>query len=186
MTRRCFAAALSLLLGGCGLVPPTHLGGISATVAPIDYGRRLCAHLDPESYSSCVSQVLDEIERGQPARLPPGYSTSGPFAVIMDGQVYIGDYRSSPFKADFRVSNGTDVCRGGYNAFTGSADAIFDVYCDDGRSGWADIIRASDGRNGIGKIALDDGTEATLSSVICPSATWGKGGTIRFELRSEE
>jgi hypothetical protein len=174
MTRRHFAAVLSLLLGGCGLVPPTHLGGISATVSPIDYGRRLCAHLDPESYSSCVSQVLDEIDRGQPTRLPPGYSTSGPFAVIMGGQVYIGDYRSSPFKADFRVSNGQHVCRGGYNAFTGSADAIFDVYCNDGRNGWADIIRASDGRNGIGKIALDDGTEGDIVFGHLPLADVGQ------------
>jgi hypothetical protein len=165
MTRRYPAALLPILpilLGACGLVPPNHLGGIGATVSPIDYGRRLCAHLDPESYSSCVSQVLDESDRSQPGRLPPGDSTSGPFAVMMDGEVYIGDYRSSPFAADFSVSNGRNGCRGGYNAFTGSADAVFDVYCDDGRSGWADIIRASDGRNGIGKIALDDGTEGSI------------------------
>jgi hypothetical protein len=80
----------------------------------------------------------------------------------MGGEVYVGDYRSNPFKADFRVSNGRNGCRGAYNAITGSADAVFDVYCDDGRSGWADVIRAGDGRNGIGKIALDDGAEGDI------------------------
>jgi hypothetical protein len=175
MTRLHLAASLSLLLGACSLVPPNHLGGISASVSPMDYARRLCAHLDPESYSSCVSEVLDEVDRGQPNRLPPGYSTSGPFAVIMDGDVYIGDYRSSLFMADFRVSNGQHGCRGGYNAFTGSADAVFDVYCDDGRSGWADMIRASDGRNGIGKIALDDGTEGDIVFGHLPLGSLDRG-----------
>jgi hypothetical protein len=156
------AALLSILLGACGLVPPNHLGGISTSVSPMDYARRLCAHLPLEEYPSCVSGVLDEIDRPRPDIPPPGHSTSGPFAVIMDGEIYLGDYRSSPFAADFRVSNGRHQCRGAYSAFRGSADANYDVYCDDGRAGWADVIRARDGRNGIGKIALDDGTRGEI------------------------
>lgn len=161
MPRLHLAVTLAALLGGCAIVPPNHLGGIATSVTPMDYARRLCGHLDLQSYATCLNEVLDGInQRGN--RLPPGYSTYGPFAVIMDGDVYIGDYRSWPFAAEFRVSNGRKGCRGSYNAFTGSADAIFDVYCDDGRSGWADMIRAADGRNGIGKIGLDDGTAGEI------------------------
>ncbi|MCG6897124.1 MAG: hypothetical protein LJE61_14870 [Thiocapsa sp.] len=162
MNRPPLVALLSILLGGCALVPPNHLGAITTNVSPMDYAERLCAHLDLESYSSCASRVLDDIDEARLERLPPGGSTSGPFAVLMDGDIYLGDYRSSPFAASFRVSNGRHHCRGGYDVFRGSVDALFDVYCDDGRSGWADIIRASDGRNGIGKIALDDGTEGDI------------------------
>ncbi len=162
MFRLVVIAFLSTLLGGCGLLLPNHQGGISTTVSPEDYGRRLCEHLDPEDYPSCLSQVLDYFERPRPDTLPAGHSTSGPFAVMMGGEVYMGDYDSTPFQADFRVSNGRTSCRGSYNAFGGSVDAVFDVYCDDGRSGWADIILARDGRNGIGKLALDDGTRGKI------------------------
>lgn len=163
MSRSLLLAGLSLAVGGCALVPPTHLGGISATIPPEEYGSLLCAHLDLEAYPSCVSQVLDYFEnRARPEDLPMGHSTSGPFAVMMEGSVYIGDYKSTPFTASFWVSNGEHGCRGSYNAFAGSADALFDVYCDDGRAGWADLILAGDGRNGIGKIALDDGTQGDI------------------------
>jgi hypothetical protein len=174
MPRLHVVATLSILLGGCALVPPTHLGGIATTVTPMDYGRRLCAHVAPESYATCLNEVLDDINHRH-HRLPPGLSTSGPFAVIMDGEVYLGDYRSSLFAADFTVASASHRCRGGYNAFTGSADALFDVYCDDGRSGWADLIRASDGRNGIGKIGLDDGTEGDIVFGYLPLGEAGYG-----------
>lgn len=162
MSRLLAIAGLSVLLGGCGLVPPNHLGGISATVTPEDYGRRLCQHLDLEDYPSCLSQVLEYFEPPQATTLPSGHSTSGPFAVIMENEFYMGNYRSDLFNASFHVSNGRKGCRGSYSAFAGSADANFDVYCDDGRKGWADIILARDGRNGIGKIALNDGTQGEI------------------------
>lgn len=162
MSRLVASAGLSILLGGCGLFPPSHQGGISTTVSPEDYGQRLCGHLDLEDYPSCLSQVLDYFEQPHADTLPAGHSTSGPFAVVMGGDVYMGHYSSDPFQASFRVSNGRNGCRGSYNILTGSADAIFDVYCDDGRNGWADIILASDGRNGIGKLALDDGSQGEI------------------------
>jgi hypothetical protein len=161
MTRFHLVATLSTLLGGCGLVQPNHLGGISVAVAPMDYGRRLCAPAEPESHASCLNRVLDDIDR-RGRRPSAGSSTAGPFAVIMQGDIFLGDYRSSLFAAEFNVAKADQRCRGAYNAFTGSADALFDVYCDDGRSGWADLIRAHDGRNGIGKIVLDDGTEGDI------------------------
>lgn len=162
MSRLVAILGLSVLLGGCGAFPPGHQGGISTTVTPQEYGERLCRHLDLEDYPSCLSQVLDYFERPTPDDLPPGHSTSGPFAVLLGGDVYMGRYSSSPFAADFRVSNGRQGCRGSYSAFAGSSDAIFDVHCDDGRSGWADIVLDSDGRNGIGKLALNDGAHGEI------------------------
>jgi hypothetical protein len=161
MTRFVFSVAVPLLVSGCALVPPTHLGGIATTVSPTDYAERLCAAVDLESYATCMNEVLEGInQRRNP--MAPGDATSGPFAVIMEGDVYVGSYWTAVFVGRFSVSTGNKACRGEYNAFTGSADAIFDVYCDDGRSGWADLIRSMDGRNGIGKIALDDGTEGEV------------------------
>lgn len=163
MSRLAIIAGLSCLLAGCGLVSPKHIGGISATVTPEDYAQRLCGHLDLEDYPSCLTQVLEYFERPRPNDLPPGHSTSGPFAVMMDGKVYMGTYgKDSPFNSSFRVANGNKSCRGSYSAFHGSADALFDVYCNDGRSGWADLIHDSSGRDGIGKIALDDGTKGEI------------------------
>ncbi|MBK1719979.1 hypothetical protein [Thiocystis violacea] len=156
------AAGLSTLLGGCVLLPPAHLGGISTKVAPEDYGQRLCGHLDLEDYSACLSQVLEYFETPRSDTIPAGHSTSGPIAVTLDDKVYIGHYDSSPLASSFRVSSGSNTCSGGYSAFAGSVDAVFDVYCNDGRSGWADLILAMDGRNGIGRLALDDGSKGGI------------------------
>lgn len=156
------AAGLCVLLGGCALLPPNRLGGIATKVAPEDYAQRLCRHLDLEDYSACVSEVLDYFERPRPDTIPAGQSTSGPIAVALDQRIYLGHYDSSPFAASFRVTNGNAACSGSYNAFGGSSDALFDVYCNDGRSGWADLILALDGRNGIGKLMLDDGSQGEI------------------------
>jgi len=132
-------------------------------VSPEDYGDRLCRHLDLDDYPACLSQVLDYFDEPLADDIPPGQSTSGPFAVAMDGGLYMGTYQSlPPFSASFRVSNGPNGCRGSYNGLTGSQDALFDVYCDDGRAGWADIILDTDGRNGIGQLSLNDGTKGDI------------------------
>lgn len=157
------AAGVSTLLGGCALLPPNHLGGIATTVSPDEYGDRLCRHLDLEDYAGCVSQVLEYFETPHPDTIPPGHSTSGPIVVMLGEDVYKGHYESMPpFAASFRVSNGVNACNASYNAGAGSNDALFDVYCNDGRSGWADMILAMDGRNGIGKLALDDGSQGDI------------------------
>lgn len=160
-----FAAvsAWAALSAGCGFLMPGHTGGIFTYVSPEDYGERLCAHVNLEAYPACVSQVLDYFEEPRSDRLPSGYSTSGPFAVAMDNALYMGTYESTPpFAASFRVSNGVKGCRGSYNALKGSQDAVFDVYCDDGRAGWAAIIRDQSGRNGIGQLTLNDGTQGDI------------------------
>jgi len=162
MFRLVVIAGISSWLAGCSLVPPNHLGGISTSISPDEYGKRLCQHLDLEDYSACMSEVLEYFERPRPNEEPGDRSTAGPFAVMMGGEVYIGDYRTTLLKARFDVTNGRTDCRGRYDAFTVSNDALFDVYCSDGRSGWADIILDHDGRNGIGRIGLDDGTTGDI------------------------
>ena len=153
---------MTMLLGGCGTVLPGHIGGITTYVSPEDYGDRLCRHLPLESYPSCLSSVLDYFEEPHANVIPPGHSTSGPFAVAMDHALYFGTYSANPFVGHFQVSAGAKSCRGSYNAFAGSRDALYDVYCDDGRAGWADIIRDQTGRNGIGQLTLNDGTKGDI------------------------
>lgn len=151
------------LLPGCGVFMPGHVGGISTRVTPEDYGERLCQGVDLEAYPACLSNVLDYFDEPHADDVPSGHATAGPFAVAMDGGLYMGTYDSlPPFTASFRVSNGENACRGSYSPFTGSRDALFDVYCDDGRSGWADIILDTGGRNGIGQLSLNDGTTGDI------------------------
>lgn len=164
--RPCLIGALvvsCLSLSGCGSLLPGHLGGIGTSVSPEDYGDRLCRHLDLEDYPACLSQVLDYFDEPVADEVPASQATSGPFAVAMDGGLYMGTYHSTPpFAANFRVSNGANGCRGSYDGLTGSQDALFDVYCDDGRAGWADIILDVSGRSGIGQLTLNDGTKGDI------------------------
>ena len=157
-----FPLALAALLGGCGTALPGHIGGITTYVSPEDYGERLCARLDLESYPSCISSVLDYFEAPHADIIPPGHSTSGPFAIAMGGVLYLGTYDSNPFVSHFRVASGTKACHGSFSALSGSRDALYDVYCDDGRAGWADIILDQTGRNGIGQVSLSDGTKGEI------------------------
>jgi hypothetical protein len=154
-------AAIAVSVGGCGSLLPGHLGGIATEVSDEDYAERLCGYLDLEQYPACVSELMDRYEQ-KSADDDPGHGRTGPFAVIMEGGVYMGTYETYPFSGSFSVSNGENRCRGSFAAATETRDALFDVYCDDGRSGWADIIRATDGRNGIGQITLDDGTKGDI------------------------
>ncbi len=153
---------LAPFLGGCGTALPGHIGGITTYVSPEDYGERLCGNLDLESYPSCLSHVLDYFEEPHADVLPPGQSTSGPFAVAMQGALYLGTYESTPFSGSFRVAQGGNGCRGSFSVLSGSRDALYDVYCDDGRAGWADLILDQSGRNGIGQLTLNDGTKGEI------------------------
>jgi hypothetical protein len=154
--------ATAVLVGGCGTSLPAHIGGITTYVSPMDYGEQLCADLPLESYPSCVSQVLDYFEQPHANEIPRGHSTSGPFALMLGGELYMGTYNSNPFKSRFRVASENKFCRGSFNAFAGSREALYDVYCSDGRAGWADIILDQTGRNGIGQLSLNDGTKGKI------------------------
>ncbi|NCA69499.1 MAG: hypothetical protein EOM91_05205 [Sphingobacteriia bacterium] len=176
MIRSFFPALCGAALAGCALVPPSHVGGIGASIRPMDYAARLCRPVSIEQYPACVSAVLDVFDQPRPNLPPPGHSTSGPFAVILADALYLGEYRSTPFAASFEVSHGTHQCRGAYSALRGSPDAIYDVHCNDGRMGWADVIRASDGRNGIGRFMLDDGTRGDIVFGHLPLAALTRNG----------
>ena len=154
---------LSLVLGGCVAPPPGQRGPLVQSITPDEYGERLCRHLDLEEYSACLSEVLGYFETHQPNALADGrHSTSGPIALILQRQVYLGQYAISPLAARFRVTRGQHWCEGSYNAMTGSPDAIHVVICSDGRRGRAELTSDLDGRNGIGELELNDGTRADL------------------------
>ncbi|MBK1700292.1 hypothetical protein [Thiococcus pfennigii] len=146
-----FAGAAALLAGGC------------TTVEPMDYARTLCETVPRAEFSTCASRVLDHYRAS--ARMtdtPFGYSTSGPFAMVIADQLYLGRYRSDPFAAAFEAAHDGEVCRGHYDAGAGSFDAILAVRCDDGRTGTADLVLDQGGRNGIGTVQFDDGTRGRI------------------------
>lgn len=156
-------AAVSVLIGGCLPPPPGHFGSFATPVTPNEYGQRLCRHLELEDYSACLSEVLDYFEEPRPDDLPYGRnSNAGPIALVLDRRVYLGRYDGSPLVTSFRVTHGNQSCQGGYDAFAGSTDTILEVRCSDGRRGRADLTSALDGRNGIGRLELEDGTQAEI------------------------
>lgn len=149
---------------------PDRWRAVYSPVSPSEYGELLCGHLDPGYYATCVNEIWSHYrESTRPAR-QKGSASSGPFAVILGPNVMLGSYRSDAFSGSFRVSDGSLSCRGTYNAFLGAKDAIFDVYCDNGKSGWADFVRDRSGRNGIGRVYLDDGS---VGKIVFGYATVG-------------
>ncbi|WP_295386362.1 hypothetical protein [uncultured Thiodictyon sp.] len=153
---------LTALLGGCGSALPGHIGGIVTYVSPDDYAERLCRGVDMESYPACASQVLDYFDVPLAETMPRGHSSSGPFAVAMEGALYLGTYQSNLFAGHFRVVSGSNACRGSYSITRGSRAPLYDVYCEDGRAGWAETIRDQTGANGIGQLTLSDGTKGDI------------------------
>jgi hypothetical protein len=144
-------------LAGCASSTDSPDEGLFTWVSSIEYAQRVCLNADIDDSATCVNRMLAVYQYPDDHAFPPAQSTSGPFLVTLGGQNYYGWYRSQPFMADFRASDGRTTCRGSYNAFAGDREAIFAVRCDDGRHGSATMIRGQDGRNGIGTISLSDG-----------------------------
>lgn len=139
---------------------PERFQAVYTPVTPAEIGERLCRGVELEDYASCINQTVDhyrEVSRGA-----AGTSNTGPFAMQLNGRLYLGTYDSDPFSAYFRVSDGPDACRGSYSALAGATEARFDVVCDDGRRGWADIVLDRKGRNGIGGVYMDDGSRGDI------------------------
>ena len=153
---------LALFLNGCGYALPGHIGGLVTYIPPEEYGKRLCAHVDLELYPACLSQVLDHFDDPRAPGNSRDRSGPLPIAVAMDDRLYLGTFDWGPFNSSFSVTSGTKTCRGSYSAFGGSQDALYDVYCNDGRAGWAATIRDQSGNNGIGQLTLTDGTQGDI------------------------
>lgn len=179
-------AALSLLLGGCctqlrnaqldnedrewgsdlywcGIfsgfgtaAQPDRSRALYTPVTPREYAELLCENVDLGGYASCMNQIRDYQESSRNRRGGEGSSTTGPFAMQVGGEVYLGSYWATPFESVFRVSNGRgQSCRGQYSAFFGSTDKVYAVVCDSGARGEARIVSDRHGRNGIGFVTVE-------------------------------
>jgi hypothetical protein len=151
------AALFGTLIIGCASGTDPAQRGLFTTMSSLDYARLICSHAQIDDYATCVNGMLDAYQNPTEDEFPPVQSTSGPFMVMFGADNYYGWYRSHPFAADFRVSNGDTLCRGAYSAFRGSVNTVYSVRCDDGRTGTAEVMRDAKGRNGVGTITLSDG-----------------------------
>lgn len=143
---------------------PERSQALYTPVTGKEYAQLLCEDAEIEDYASCMNQIRDFHRRSAGRSSGDGSSTSGPFAMRVGGEVYVGSYWGTPFNSSFRVaSDRGQVCKGGYNAFYGSTEAVFDVVCDNGMRGKADIVSDRDGRNGIGYVAMNDGTKGQIA-----------------------
>ena len=149
---------------------PERLTAAYSPVSVSEYGALLCGHLEPEDYASCVNQIWEHYRETDRAGPAPGDSTSGPFAVVVWDEVFLGSYWSDLFSASFSVSNDRLSCRGSYSALRGDTETVFDVTCDNGKHGKAAIVRDRSGGNGIGRVRMDDGA---VGKVVFGHATVG-------------
>jgi hypothetical protein len=156
--------ALCGIFSGWGtLDEPERFQAVYTPVTPAEIGERLCRGVDLEDYASCINQTVEYYREASREPLPRGASTAAPFAMSLNGRLYLGTYDSDPFRAYFHVADeGSSTCRGSYNALAGDTEAVFDVRCDDGRRGTADIVLDREGRNGIGGVVMDDGTRGDI------------------------
>jgi hypothetical protein len=89
-------------------------------------------------------------------------SVTGPVAVITPrGDVLRGTTTSTLSGGDFTVSNGSLQCHGNFDPAPGSRTVSVAASCSDGRVGIGRAVRDSP-LSGIGKIQMNDGTEATF------------------------
>lgn len=149
---------------------PDRLSAAYTPVGVSEYGDLLCGHVEPEEYASCVNQIWDHYRETDQKTFENQSSTSGPFAVVVWGEIFLGSYWSDAFSASFQVSNDRMSCRGSYNAFFGATEPVFDVSCDNGKRGKARIVRDREGRNGIGRVVMNDGT---VGKIVFGYATVG-------------
>ena len=141
---------------------PERWTAVYSPVGVGEYGELLCGHVEPEEYATCVNRIWAFWREAQREPRRSGQSLAGPFAVVVWDEVFLGSYRSDLFSASFRVSNDRLSCTGSYSALYGKQRPIFDVNCDNGSHGEADIVLDRTGRNGIGRVYMDDGSEGKI------------------------
>jgi hypothetical protein len=155
-------SACGIFAGWGTTAQPDRSEALFTPVSVAEYTRYLCSQVDIEDFATCANRVGDLYRRSLDDPIPPGSSTSGPFAVLLADDILIGSYRSDPFSASFRVSSDTNSCNGSYNAIHGDTDAVFAVWCDNGDRGKARMVRDRYGRDGIGVVTMEDGTEGRI------------------------
>jgi len=131
-------------------------------VEPIEYARILCATIPLGDRHTCMTAVVQHYREYRYDDRAPENVINGPFVMVIGDDLYRGSYVSQPFAAAFSVTSGATICRGRYNAFAGDTRAVFDVWCDDGSRGSANIILDRGGRNGIGEVTMDDGRRGRI------------------------
>lgn len=164
-----FDGTANQAVGLCGIFSgfgtreePARWSAVYSPISKEEYGQLLCGQVDPLDYASCVNRTWSHYRQGQREPDVPGESTSGPFAVLFGPEILLGSYWSNPFAARFRVSNTQLSCEGQYDAFQGDTEAVFKVLCSNGQRGRAQIVRDQLGRDGMGAIYLDDGTQGRI------------------------
>jgi hypothetical protein len=154
----CSVGLLTVLMTACGGNKAQRNYNLLFTdVEPIEYARILCRGVDMGDEHTCMTSVIQHWHDTRYDEPDPSQVTGGPFVIVTDEDLYRGTYVSQPFASAFTVSNGHNICRGRYDAFGGDTKADFDVRCDDGSTGVANIILDVDGRNGLGEMDFYDG-----------------------------
>jgi hypothetical protein len=154
---------LACLLTGCGANEAQRDYDLLFTnVEPVEYARILCRGVDMRDEHTCMTSVVQHWHDARYDEPDPSQVKGDPFVIVTDAELYRGTYLSQPFASAFAVSSGSVICRGRYNAFGGDTRADFDVRCDDGSSGVANIILDVDGRNGIGRMDFYDGRRGDI------------------------
>jgi hypothetical protein len=141
---------------------PVDLGLVFVEVTPMDYARILCRLVPMGERHTCMTTVIAHYREHWNRDIPPQEAVDGPFVAFIDDRLYRGSYVSNPFAAAFSITDGTTACRGRYSAFAGDIRPIFRVRCSDGRTGQAQIVLDQTGRNGIGKLALENGSAGDI------------------------
>lgn len=152
-----------VVLAGCSTTPSSRdFDRLYVKVTPIEYARLLCRPEPMAERHSCMTSVIEHHRRARRQPRPGGDAVAGPFVAIIDLQRYRGRYVSNPFAAAFTITNGSNVCRGRYNAFAGDREPLLRFRCSDGRQGTARIVLDRTGRNGIGEWTMADGASGAL------------------------
>jgi hypothetical protein len=157
-------AFMLTMMGGCASHPTTqntidYTAQIATTIEPLDYGRILCRTAPVANRHTCLTMVIRHYLEYRDQQPSPVRSQYEPFVLLMpNDELYRGYYRSTPFSGHFTVFNDAHaVCKGHYNAFLGAHKPQFEVRCDHGLTGTADLVLDRYGRNGLGIVELTNG-----------------------------
>jgi len=170
MTRLASCTLLGLLaLAGCSSdTSDRNYDLIFADIKPIDYARIQCRLIPIEDRHTCLTTSIQHYRDVMMEPIPRDQVTQGPMVAVVGEEIYRGRYVSNPFSAAFTVSSGYNVCRGRFDAVAGETRTIYDVYCDNGATGSANLVLDSSGSNGLGIVEMDDGTRGEI--VFGPAA----------------